>query len=630
MKPGLSIIIPCYNCAATLREAVNSCYEQGFAPAEFEIVMVDDGSTDGTKELIQALAAEKSNIKAVFHDKNRGGGAARNTAVANTSADVIFCLDSDDMLPPHTLDKMLDFMKSKQADGVGVEKSVKFRNDDVNDVYRIDTFSYSGEKIPFEALLQRGGILCPLYSTFMHTKKAFNTIGGYPTTHGFDTQAFAWRFLASGFTAYTCPDTAYLHRLSKKPSYFAREYAAGKSNFNWLAIFEEFLYLFTPETKKKLADFPLSDRKDIFEQVMKKGDVLVSGYEKLLTPGASAKYLVSPGREKLPHRTLAPRPVTATEKTRNKIVAAGRILIKSNPALKQAVHEIHSRLGARYQWTLIAQWIGLGLRKLFWVDFKDIATAASDETIDIVIPTISKDFDLLKECLAGIRKNVLHPIGSIFIVSRDGQPIKDFCVQNGLIFVDELSILGYGKEKTPYVANGVDRSGWMFQQLLKLSGDTFVTAKRYLVVDSDTILIQQHSFLESGKTVFAQNSEWHEPYFRTFETLFGYEAPARLSLTSHMMLFTVADLKAMKAELERKHGKSWDKVYTGTANPAEASCVSDYDNYAGWVMYNHPKGFKTRPFYNVALPRTRFAPLDALEQAYATKHKSLSFHSYIQ
>ena len=50
--PKLSITIPCYNCEKTLREAVESCYKQGFENEnDFEIVMVDDGSKDGTREL---------------------------------------------------------------------------------------------------------------------------------------------------------------------------------------------------------------------------------------------------------------------------------------------------------------------------------------------------------------------------------------------------------------------------------------------------------------------------------------------------------------------------------------------------------------------------------------------------
>src|SRR5436190_906289 len=146
MKPTLSIIIPCFNSEKTIEEAVHSCFQQNLNE-NFEIVIVDDGSTDATKEIIRNLAEKHSEIKYF--------------------------------------------------------------------------------------LLEKNGVLCPLYSTFMHTKKAFETVGGYPTEHGFDTQGFAWRFLAAGFTAYTCPDTSYYHRINYKLSYYLRETEQGKVNYNW-------------------------------------------------------------------------------------------------------------------------------------------------------------------------------------------------------------------------------------------------------------------------------------------------------------------------------------------------------------------------------------------------------------
>jgi len=171
-------------------------------------------------------------IKLFYHEKNKGGGATRNTAVANSQAEVIFCLDSDDLLPPDTLSKMLKFLHERKSDGVGFHKSIKFNSDNQNNVNYIDTSGYLDGKIPIGALTSIDKF-CPIYVNFMYTKEAFNKIGGYPTNHGFDTQGFAWRFLCSGLIAYTCPDTKYLHRTNFKESYYLREYNQGKSNYNW-------------------------------------------------------------------------------------------------------------------------------------------------------------------------------------------------------------------------------------------------------------------------------------------------------------------------------------------------------------------------------------------------------------
>jgi hypothetical protein len=77
-------------------------------------------------------------------------------------------------------------------------------------------------------------------------------VGGYPTHHGFDTQGMAFRFLCSGLTAYTCPETRYYHRVEVPNSYYMREYAAGMINWNWFCVLDEHIYVFTNAVKAKL------------------------------------------------------------------------------------------------------------------------------------------------------------------------------------------------------------------------------------------------------------------------------------------------------------------------------------------------------------------------------------------
>jgi glycosyltransferase involved in cell wall biosynthesis len=297
----LSIIIPCYNCINTLREAVDSCYTQGFNEDEFEIVMVDDSSTDETRKLIQQLSHEHSNIHIFFHNSNKGGGTTRNTAVSHTNNEVIFCLDSDDVLPPHTLDLMYQMLQSKKADGVGLHKSTKFIGTDINKIDHVDEFSYSGEIIPFESLLQNDGILCPLYSVFMFTKISFTKLGGYPTQHGFDTQGFAWRFLASGLTAYTCPNTNYMHRIQFHESYYLREQNQGNVNFNWQLILIEYLSVFSEEAQRLIINFDCSDfTKNLYVELKKLDQVFVVDYKKLLGTPKVKNSLFIPSKQSSP------------------------------------------------------------------------------------------------------------------------------------------------------------------------------------------------------------------------------------------------------------------------------------------------------------------------------------------
>lgn len=282
----LSIIIPCYNCEKTLEEAVASCYTQGIPNDTFEIVMIDDKSTDNTRAVMQRLADTYDNINLSFHQKNRGGGATRNTAVAHSTGDVIFCLDSDDLLPPGTLAKMWQYLKAKKCDGVAFHHSVKFKKKNTEDIAYVDTFSYAGEKIPFESLLASNNA-CPLYVVFMFTKEAFTKADGYPESHGFDTQGFAWRFLSAGLIAYTCPETTYLHRVNFKQSYYLREAENGMVNFNWQKILLEHEPLLSEKAIRFVSEFNCADfTRNIFDELKTQKHILKENYRELLGRGA--------------------------------------------------------------------------------------------------------------------------------------------------------------------------------------------------------------------------------------------------------------------------------------------------------------------------------------------------------
>jgi len=102
----VSVLIPTYNRAYIIREAIESALAQTFS--DFEIVIVDDGSTDNTKGLIESLGSEK--IRYTRHEENLGCSAACNTAVANAQGEFVAFLDSDDCWKPDYLYRQVDFL----------------------------------------------------------------------------------------------------------------------------------------------------------------------------------------------------------------------------------------------------------------------------------------------------------------------------------------------------------------------------------------------------------------------------------------------------------------------------------------------------------------------------------------
>ena len=110
----LSIIIPMYNVEQHLKECVNSVIRQNL-PFEFEIIMVNDGSTDGSLEKATEIGAGIPQIK-IISQVNRGLGGARNAGITNAAGQYIIFLDADDRLAESSVAPLLEIADRKEID----------------------------------------------------------------------------------------------------------------------------------------------------------------------------------------------------------------------------------------------------------------------------------------------------------------------------------------------------------------------------------------------------------------------------------------------------------------------------------------------------------------------------------
>lgn len=114
MTPKASFVIPAFNAEAYLAQCVLSC--RGQSIKDIEILIVDDGSTDGTKELVQWHAERDKRVQYLSYGENRGRSAARNYGNAVAQAPIILVLDADDMALKNRVRDTLIHFNMKNTD----------------------------------------------------------------------------------------------------------------------------------------------------------------------------------------------------------------------------------------------------------------------------------------------------------------------------------------------------------------------------------------------------------------------------------------------------------------------------------------------------------------------------------
>jgi glycosyltransferase involved in cell wall biosynthesis len=112
-EPKVSIIIPAYNVEDYIEACLDSVLAQSFA--DFEVIAVDDGSGDGTGDILDAYAAKDQRIK-VIHKPNGGVSAARNDGIKAARGEYFLFFDGDDFAEPYTVGELVQNMQEQKSD----------------------------------------------------------------------------------------------------------------------------------------------------------------------------------------------------------------------------------------------------------------------------------------------------------------------------------------------------------------------------------------------------------------------------------------------------------------------------------------------------------------------------------
>lgn len=250
------------------------------------------------------------------------------------------------------------------------------------------------------------------------------------------------------------------------------------------------------------------------------------------------------------------------------------------------------------------------------------------EPIDIVIPVVPKDLDILPTCIEGIRRNFANVIGGIYLVAPENDEIRAFAQAQGIDFVLESSVLRFDKSYIAYRdKKGNDRSGWIFQQLLKLSGA--IGENRYFItIDSDHILLAPHTFLaDDGKPVFYMSKEFYYPYYLTFKHFFNHFPYARYSYVAHKMIFDKNRLASMCDLIEARagNGRKWYDALIDFLKKNKNCSLSEFEMYGHYHTSKHHVLWRQKELSKVSGTLYEY---DALKSLYGDKYLSVTFPDY--
>jgi len=116
MKTEISIVVPVYNAEKTLIKCIESILRLDYN--DYEIIFVDDGSTDNSKNIINSFAERHENIR-LFEQTNNGPASARNSGIKKSSGDIIFFTDSDVVVPVDWVTGMLHYFDDERLGAAG-------------------------------------------------------------------------------------------------------------------------------------------------------------------------------------------------------------------------------------------------------------------------------------------------------------------------------------------------------------------------------------------------------------------------------------------------------------------------------------------------------------------------------
>lgn len=248
--PVISVIVPVYNAELFLYRCIESIIHQTFS--NYELILIDDGSTDKSGRICDEYAKKDSRIR-VIHQVNQGQAVARNKAIDIAKGDYFSFVDSDDYIHPQYLELLVGLMEKYDSDIVvcsfkkGTEETMDWGHIDMDNIkYRIS----DGSTFYREAALNESDKIWVLWDK-LFKKSCFSNVR-LPEGRVFEDNAVIYRIL---YESNRIVDTDYKLYYYYTNIYSTTNKCYDKKKLDWLTVLEEMILYFREKNENALFDF---------------------------------------------------------------------------------------------------------------------------------------------------------------------------------------------------------------------------------------------------------------------------------------------------------------------------------------------------------------------------------------
>ncbi len=201
-QPTVSVVIPAYNSAAYLEDSIESVLGQSYP--HFELIVVDDGSTDNTAEVMGSYAGRCTYVR----QENAGSAEARNHGIRLAKGELIAFLDADDIWVPHKLERQIEFFKAHPDAGMVYAHHVRVEKDGRERPSRRGLEDLPSGQI-FEKLFVQN--IIPTSSVIL-TREAIEKVGMFGADLRRAQDFDLWLRVAHDFNCYAVPEALHKFR----------------------------------------------------------------------------------------------------------------------------------------------------------------------------------------------------------------------------------------------------------------------------------------------------------------------------------------------------------------------------------------------------------------------------------